>query len=310
MFINIIQTCAGLACLFLGAEILIKGASRLASLLGIKPIIIGLTIVAFGTSAPEAVVSIYAALQSKPDIAMGNIVGSNIFNIAFILGVSAMVRPLKVDSLSLKREMPFVVASAVLLWVLGRDGVLGRVDGIILFSIFAIFIWVCFLNKGVNHEEKRSPVHPNGKFLHGIQIVVGLSVLVLGANLFLTGAVGLARVVGLSELIIGVTLVAAGTSLPELATSVIAAWRKQDDISIGNISGSNIFNILFIISIVAIISPLSVSQPFIARDIPVMIIISLVMLPIMKTGFIISRLEGFFLALCYVGYIIWLVGGR
>lgn len=307
IFTSLALTLLGLLSLFFGAEVLIKGASRLALWLGIKPVIVGLTIVAFGTSAPEAIVSIFAAFEGQPDIAVGNVVGSNIFNIAFILGLSALVRPLKVDSLSLRREMPFVVGSAVLLGLTGRDGFLGRVDGMILLSVFALFLWFCFLNKNADVERGSQPQDQGRGSGTWLQTGGGLFLLVLGAKLFLTGSVGMARAFGISELLIGLTLVAAGTSLPELATSVIAAFRKQDDISIGNISGSNIFNILFILGLAALVHPIAIDLPFITRDIPLMIFLSLVMLPIMKTGFVISRPEGAFLVLCYIGYMLLLV---
>lgn len=302
MFLNGLLTAAGLAALIAGAEALVRGSSRLAAILGMKPILIGLTIVAFGTSAPEAVVSIFAAIQSKADIAVGNIVGSNIFNIAFILGLSALIYPLKVEMNSLRREIPFVVLSAVLVWLLGRDGVLGRLDGLLFLGLFCFFLWICFRRTG---NGPLSADKPEGK--KGIQILwisFGLFFLMIGSKFFIQGAVGISRSLGVSELVIGLTLVAAGTSLPELATSTLSAWRKESDIAVGNITGSNIFNILFILGISALIHPLPIGPALLGRDIPVMLLVSLAAVPILKTGFVISRLEGAFLL---TGYLIYLI---
>ncbi len=293
----------GLGLLIAGGEGLTAASSRLARRFGVRPIIIGLTIVAFGTSTPEAFVSLFAALEQKPDIAIANVVGSNIFNIAFILGLAALIHPLRVESGSLKREVPFVVGSAALLWLMAQDGYLSRVDGLLLLVFFGIFMAFCFRDAGSQEDDGEEPGDrkENPAWL-GLKIALSLFLLALGANLLVSGSTALARGMGVSELLIGLTIVAAGTSLPELATSVMAAIRRKDDIAVGNVTGSNVFNILFILGLTAVIYPLNVNEGVLSRDIPLMLLVSLVSVPILKSGFIISRLEGAVLLAFYAGY--------
>jgi len=301
---------SGLVLLVAGGELLTTASSKLASILGMRPIIIGLTIVAFGTSMPEACVSIFASLEHKSDIAVANVVGSNIFNMGFILGVAAIIRPLKVGVDSLRREVPFVIGSACLVWILAYDRILSRIDGVILLAVFVLFLWICF--RKINSEEDGSQIaqKPSGdKKRQTFQIIISLALLVLGAKLLISGSTGLARLMGVSELLIGLTIVAAGTSLPELATSVMASVRAKDDIAIGNVTGSNIFNILFILGVSSLFFPLTISNTLFIRDIPLMVGISLVSLPILKSGFVISRAEGILLVTLYVGYTIFLITG-
>lgn len=300
---------AGLVLLVAGGEFLTLGSSRIAAMFGVRPIIIGLTIVAFGTSMPEAFVSIFASLENKPDIAVANVVGSNIFNIAFILGMAAIVHPLKVEAGSLRREVPFVIGSACLVWVLSLDRVLSRVDGAILLTVFFIFLWACFRDvQKKDPDSERAEDHAlAGKKRQFLLILASLLLLAGGARLLILGSSGIARMMGVSELLIGLTIVAAGTSLPELATSVLASFRGKDDIAVGNVTGSNIFNILFILGLSALALPLSVNETLFARDIPLMVLVSLVALPILKSGFVISRLEGAALLAVYVVYICFLL---
>ncbi|MFH2203019.1 MAG: calcium/sodium antiporter [Elusimicrobiota bacterium] len=300
---DIFFLCAGLGGLIVGAEVLIRGGSRLAAIWGLRPIIIGLTVVAFGTSAPEAVVSVLAGLREQSDVAMGNVVGSNIFNIAAILGLASLIRPLAVQADSIRREVPFAVGSAVLLWVLCIDGRLGVLDGLLLLGCFAffnamVFRWVRSADEANTRERGSGGVRSSGGLC-----LLGLALLVAGAHWFVDGSVALARAWGVSELFIGLTIVAAGTSLPELATSVMGAVRGKDDLAIGNVVGSNIFNILLILGLAAMIHPLTVAPSLLRRDIPVMIALTLVLVPVMRSGFRISRLEGCLLVAAYGTYL-------
>lgn len=296
----------GLLFLYFGGESLIRGASNLAISLGIKPILIALTVVAFGTSMPEAVVSFLASIQSKPDIAVANVIGSNIFNLAFILGISALIRPLKVEADSIKREIPFLVGSVIVLFALGIDGELGRIDGVLLLILLGFFLVVCF--KKASSDDPTQPEsnigHP-GKAFNFFLVLIGLSLMILGGQFLIYGSVAIAKIFHVSDLIIGLTIVAAGTSLPELVTSTLSAYRGKDDFAIGNVTGSNIFNIFFILGLCAVFFPLNVSPIIIQRDIPVLFLISIICLPLMRTGFRISRMEGFVLVLCYLGYVVF-----
>lgn len=300
----------GLVLLAIGGGLLTLSASRLATVLGVRQIIIGLTVVSFGTSMPEAFVSVFASFDRQPDIAVANVVGSNIFNILFILGAAAVIRPLKVEINSLRREVPFVIGATLLVWVLAFDRILSRMDGIIFLFIFALFLWWCFRNAPSNQDDAvKEPEQPGGKGVQILKIVGSLIVLVLGTRVLLSGATGLARLMGFSEIVIGLTIVAAGTSFPELATSVMASVRGKDDIAFSNVTGSNIFNILFILGISALIYPLTISDSLFLRDIPIMIGASLVALSILKSGFVISRIEGVILIVLYLIYITFLVQG-
>ncbi len=309
MSFDILLIIGGLVLLVAGGELLTSGASRLAVNWGVKPIIIGLTVVAFGTSMPEAFVSIFAALENKSDIAVANVIGSNIFNLLFILGVSAVIRPLKVERTSTRREIPFLIGMAILVWMLGLDGVIGRLDGCILLSLFVTFLIVCIRSE--SNEETSSEMAMNiplSSHFRSIGLIVGsLVLLVVGAKLLLNGSVSIARNMGISELIIGLTIVAAGTSLPELATSIMASFRGKDDIAVGNVTGSNIFNVGFILGSAAVFHPLTVSQAMLNRDVVIMVAASLLALPILRSGFKVSRLEGAVLLIAYIIYTIYVV---
>jgi len=299
---------AGLVLLVAGAEVLVSGASKLARRLGVKPLIIGLTVVAFGTSAPELVVSLFAGLQGRSEVALGNVIGSNIFNIGAILGIAALIRPLKVHVDSIRREIPFLAGSAALLGLLCLDGALGRLDGAILAAGFAVFMFKTFAwSKGGGGTEAERV--PGGRLLSGAAIIGGLALLVAGARMFVGGAVEIARLLGVSELVVGLTIVAAGTSLPELATSVFAAWRGEDDIAVGNVTGSNIFNVLLILGLCALVHPLKIERAAAARDIGAMLLASVALIPIMRSGFVISRVEGAALLGAYAVYVAALASG-
>jgi len=302
----------GLIFLFIGAEGLIRGASALALRVGITPLVVGLTVVAFGTSTPELVVSLKAALIGNSSISLGNVVGSNIANIALILGIAAVIRPLDVHANIIRREIPIMIGISILLILLLIDGELGLVDG----TIFVIGIVVyTIVNISIARKEKNAEVEK--EFKEGLKtklgvavsiifIVGGLALMILGANLFVTSSISIAKSIGVSDAIIGLTIVAIGTSLPELITSIVASYKNESDIAIGNVVGSNIFNILGILGITALVIPLS-SKGISYIDFGVMLFTAMILLPLSKTGFRISRLEGIFLLIGYLVYIYYLL---
>lgn len=306
---------AGVLVLYFTAELLVKGASRLALSFNIKPIIIGLTVVAMGTSFPEFVVSLLGAIQSQPDIAIGNIVGSNIANIGLILGVSAMIYPMKVHLRLIKVELPFLFIVSVLLVILSLDGNIGRPEALGLLTIFIGFIY--YTVKGAGQEEPDVQEEFEHEIRNGHKrssdialILVGLAGIGMSAQMVVVSASAIARSLGISEIIIGVTMVAIGTSLPELATSVVAAFKKEPDISIGNIIGSNLFNILFVTGSAAAIYPIKVSAEALFLHMPVMMAFTIAVIPIMIIGYVIKRWEGFLLLAGYIGYMVYLFGVR
>lgn len=304
---------AGFGLLIGGAELLVRGASALALRLGISPLVIGLTVVAIGTSAPELAVSVQAALTGKADLAVGNVVGSNIFNVLFILGLSALIVPLVVARQVVRVEVPLMVGASVLLLVLALDGQVRRWEGALLAAGMAAYL-VYAIVEG-RRESAGEPSAPGATGLLArlpVQLVLigaGLALLVLGARWLVGGAVAIAQFFGLSEAVIGLTIVAAGTSLPEVATSVVAALRGQRDIAVGNVVGSNIANILLILGVAALVTPDGLSvAPAIARfDLLVMLAVALACLPIFFTGHRIARWEGGLFLAYYVAYTLYLV---
>lgn len=307
--------CVGLAGLYFGAEWLVRGAARFARSFNIKPVVIGLTIVAFGTSAPELVTSVIAGITHLSDIAMGNIIGSNIANIGLILGLSALVQPLNIDMKLLYREMPIMVGISGLLYFMGWDGTLSRLEGCILLS--GIIIYVCYLyrvalieSKAIEQEylefeESTGMAHDSVK-KDTVLIIIGLGALIGGAHFLVHSAIYIARVIGISELVIGLTVIAVGTSLPELATSMVAAIRKESDISVGNVLGSNIFNILAVLGIASIIQPLQVNKASLITDMPVMLLFSIALIPMITWKFVLTRGQGILLLIGYSIYVLWL----
>jgi cation:H+ antiporter len=302
----------GLIALFIGAESLIRGSSALALKIGLTPLVVGLTVVAFGTSTPELVVSLKAALIGNSSITLGNVIGSNIANIALILGTAALIRPLDVHANVVRKEIPIMIAFTILLILLLLDGEVGFIDGIIFFiSIVAYTI----VNITLARKEKNAEVE--NEFKDGLKtklsipvsvvmIIVGLGLLILGANLFVNGAIAVAKSIGVSDAIIGLTVVAIGTSLPELVTSVVASYKNESDIAVGNVVGSNIFNILGILGITAIIIAIN-AEGINFIDYGVMLFATLILFPLSKTGFRISRLEGAFLVIGYLVYLYYLL---
>lgn len=321
---GIVFLIAGLVLLVAGAEILVRGASRLARGIGISPLVVGLTVVAFGTSAPEMAVSIGASLAGQADLALGNVVGSNIFNVLLILGLSALVAPLVVSRQLVRLDVPLMIAVSVLVLLMGIDGRISRLDGAILFA--GILSYTAYLIHQGRRESRegrtaaqqteppdavQTPPPPQTlSFLKNISLIVGgLALLVLGANWLVDSAIQIAQALGVSELIIGLTIVAAGTSMPELATSVIAGLRGERDIAVGNIVGSNIFNILAVLGLSALVSTdgVAVAREALSFDIPVMIGVALICLPIFFSGYLISRWNGALLLFYYLIYTTFLL---
>ena len=305
----------GLLLLIGGGEWLVRGASRLASLLGVPPVVIGLSVVAFGTSAPELAVSVLSAYRGQPDIAVGNVVGSNIVNILLILGLSAVVAPLAVSARLIK-EVPMMIGTALLFFALAYDGKLTRLDGVILVGIFAAYLaWMARTARSetlLETELDEASVLPRTGWTYlklVALVVVGLTGLALGSEWLIQGAVATARALGVSELVIGLTIVAIGTSLPELATSVIASLRGERDISVGNVVGSNIFNILSVLGFSSLVAPdgMAVAPAVLRFDAVVMIGVSLACFPVFFNGFQIKRWEGALFVGYYVAYTVYLI---
>lgn len=318
MLIQILAFAAGLLLLYLGAEGLVRGASRLARSLGVSALVVGLTVVAFGTSMPEMVVSTLAAARGQSDVSLGNVVGSNIVNIALILGLAAVVFPLRVELRLLAREIPLMIGVSLGLLLLMLDGDLGRVDAAVLLVAFAgylVFVSRAARTSPPTIEEEFSAFEETSLPLvvaprrapDVLLILLGLGALVGGAHLLVESSVFFARRMGVPELVIALTLVAAGTSLPELATSVVAAFRKSPDIAIGNIVGSNIFNILAILGVSAALWPLQAAPSLLRFDTPVMIGVAVLLLPLAWTRFELTRWEGAFLLAGYGAYLAFLL---
>jgi cation:H+ antiporter len=316
----------GLVILVLGAEFLVRGAVRLAERMGVSPLLIGLTIVGFGTSTPELVTSVKGALAGSPGIAVGNIVGSNIFNVLVILGIAALIQPLAVNSSALRRDGVLVIVTAALLVAVGYAWTLDRFIGIAFIVMLAGYLYYAYLQERVSATEGHTAAFEKGEALESADpatrpsapsaahsplvsaafVLAGLAGLIIGGGYFVDGSIALARSLGISETVIGLTVVAAGTSMPELATSVIAAIRKQADVALGNILGSNIYNILGIGGVTALIAPTPIPPEIVAFDNWIMLGTSVVLFGLMYTGRIISRAEGAILFAGYLAYL-WLV---
>lgn len=295
----------GLVILTIGAELLVRGASSIALKLGLSPLIIGLTIVAFGTSAPELAVSIKSAVAGNSGIALGNVIGSNIANIGLILGITALIRPIKIEPKILSHDIPVMIAASLLFWGLLLDDGLSFSDGVILASSLVLYLIYSYINA---HKKvpQETTAHTSRQWLSMVFIISGIVMLVSGGVLFVDGAVAIAQSFGISELIIGLTVVAIGTSMPELVTSIVAALKGESDIAIGNVVGSNLFNILGILGVTALIHPI-ISSDISAIDWFTMIALSFILLPLAYTGLRVDRREGAILVLSYLAYISYLV---
>jgi cation:H+ antiporter len=307
----------GLGLLIAGAEVLVRGASSLATLFGISPLVVGLTVVSFGTSSPELAVATRASFSGQADIAMGNVVGSNIFNILFILGLTATIAPLVVSKQLVRLDVPIMIGATVVMLLMALDGAITRMDGFILFAGIVAYITYEILHsrREVSAEATRHPQDagavPEKRSVPILiaMIVGGLAMLIVGSTWLVNGAVGLATALGVSELVIGLTIVSIGTSLPEIATSIMATLRGERDIAVGNVVGSNIFNVLAILGLTAIVAPrgVPVAPATVAFDIPVALVAALACLPIFFTGRLIARWEGIVFLGYYVAYTLYLV---
>lgn len=320
-FQTVIALTVGLVFLTLGAELLVRGASSIATRFGIAPIVIGLTVVAFGTSAPEFAVSAQGALTGNSDVAIGNVVGSNTFNILLVLGLSAAIGSLTIEQRIIKRDIPILLLVSVVIYGLTLNELVGRIEGGILFVGLLAYTW--WLLKDARKAESAKVTAEYDEAVDALEdglvskplylqiglVLVGLALLILGSRFLVSSATTIAEAFGVSDLVIGLTVVAAGTSLPELATSVMAAYRGQRDIAVGNVVGSSLFNLLGVLGLSAALSSsgIPVDRELIRLDFPVMLAATLVLIPICWNGFAIKRWEGMLLAAFYVAYVAYLV---
>jgi len=307
LLVNTFYFIIGISGLIIGGEMLVRGSSRFAKDLGISPIIIGLTVVAFGTSSPEFVVCLTAALQGASDITIGNIVGSNIANIALILGMAAIIKPIRIHESILKVQTPFMIFLTMLVFIIALNHYIGRFEGLLIFLTLPLLIFYSIYSyKNNSGEDKENRGTSKRHIIQLLMITLGLVFLIFGARLTVSSGISFARTFGLSELVIGVTIIAIGTSLPELSTAIFSAIKNEHEIVVGNVIGSNIFN-LGILGLVALIHPISVNPAALKLDFPVMIVLSVLIFPIMKIGSVISRIEGILLVCFYIGFIYYLL---
>ena len=306
MLLDIVLIIIGVALVLYGADRLTEGASALARKMNVPEIIIGLTIVAAGTSAPELFVSMVSALKGTPDLAVGNVIGSNTMNCMLIVGCAAMAAPMTISRSTVKKDIPCSVFAAVLLILLGIDSFLGRWDGVILLVGFSAFMAYTLLQAKKGQAETEKEVKQQNPWMSALWLVTGLTMLVVGSNLFVDSASNVAALLGVSEGVVGLTVVAGGTSLPELATSVVAARKGQSAIAIGNVIGSNVFNILLILGLTATISPLAI-EGITTIDMAVMLLSVALVWLFSFTRFTVERWEGALLVGGYLVYLCWLI---
>lgn len=314
MFWQFVLFLIGLAILYVGAEWLIQAASQMALEYGIRPLVIGLTIVALGTSLPEFFINFFAAVTGEHDLAIGNIIGSNICNIALILGTSALILPLAVQPQMLSKEYPLMMSAMVLFYVLALDGVISQVDGALM--VMGLLGVMAFLFI----DAKRHPHNPmldeapdaeddalRSPGMQALYTAAGMAFLAGGAHLMVRSAVNMADAMGVDHVVIGLTIVAIGTSLPELAASMVGVFKQEADLSVGNVLGSNILNVLFVVGAVSLVSPLNVGATSMTVHLPVMLGFSALVLPLAWTRYCITRWEGALLLSGFLGYMIYLV---
>jgi cation:H+ antiporter len=318
-----LQLLIGLVVLIVGAEVLVRGGSRLAAAMGISPLVIGLTVVAFGTGAPEIATALQAGQSGQPELAVGNIVGSNISNVLLILGIAALVAPLIVMQRLVRKEVPLMVLISLLVWLLSLDGGIGQLEGALLL-LGGVGYTVYVINQSRKESQEvgdeyareysaETPPNSSGRhqllIINALLVVVGLACLVLGSRWLVDSAVEIAGLLGLSETIIGLTIVSVGTSMPELATTVIASRRGEGDIAVGNVVGSNLFNLLVVLGLTAVAMPvgLPVSEEVRNFDLPVMVAVAFACLPVFYIGYRISRWEGVLFVAYYAAYITYLL---
>jgi cation:H+ antiporter len=316
---------AGLVIIVVGGEMLLRGASRLAVMLGIRPIIIGLTVVSIGTSTPELAVGITAAIEGKGSLAVGNIAGANIVNILFILGLSAVIRPLPIRSLSVRFDVPVMIASALALVAMAWDGVLSRAEGLVLvlaaIAYTATIVQLSRLESAALRREfaeeyGASALEPGrgaarGAW-HAMLLVVGIAATALGAQLLVSGAAGLARAWDVPEAVIGLTIVAIGTTAPEFVTTLMSTLKNDRDVAIGNLIGSSIYNILVVLGLTCVVAPdgVDVSDDILRFDLPLAAAVALVCLPVFRSDRLVSRREGAAFVAAYLAYLAWLLFAR
>jgi cation:H+ antiporter len=322
MLLQAVLFCAGLVALYFGAGWLVKGSARLARSFGVGPLVVGLTVVAFGTSAPELVVSAVAAARGEGDIALGNVVGSNVLNLALIIGAAAMLRPMAVRMSLVYRESPVMVAAALALPLLGLDGTISRLDGALLLVAFAGYL--VFVVRAARREsgaveeeyrefqaeediERRENPRRGARLPNLGWTVLGIAALLVGAQLMVDAAVYFARIAGVSDLVLGLTVIALGTSLPELATSTVASVRDEADIALGNALGSNIFNVLCILAVAALVRPIAVPAALFRFEVPFLVAVSILFPLLAWTRRRIGRPEAGLLLACYAAFTLILV---
>lgn len=306
----------GLLLLVFGADLLVKGAARLADNFGVPALVVGLTVVAFGTSAPELAVSIKAAYSGQPELAIANAVGSNIFNVLFILGIAALVSPLVISRQLIRQDVPLMVGVSLLATLMALNGNINRMEALVLFSgliAYTTFLFYQGRKQGVDTADEEVATMLAAKvptWQNLLLVVGGLALLVIGARWLVQSAVEIATMFGVSEAVIGLTIIAAGTSLPEVVTSVVATVRGQRDIAVGNVVGSNVFNILCVLGLSGLVSPtpLLAGEQLAMLDMPVMLGVAILCVPFFFTGAILDRIEGGIFLLLYVAYLSYLIG--
>ncbi|MFO8149550.1 MAG: calcium/sodium antiporter [Trueperaceae bacterium] len=306
---NVVLVVVGLLGLYLGGELLVRSASALARALGIAPMVIGLTVVAFGTSAPELAATLVAAFRGAPELAIANVIGSNVANIGLILGLTALAYPLATSASFLRREVPWMLAATVLVLPLLFDGRLLRLEGLLLWLALAAFLLAAFRTAGapdVLVDEAGGAATRRQPWRDALGVAVGVAVLAFGAHALVTGATALALIWGVPERVIGLTLVALGTSLPELASSLVAALRRETDIILGNVIGSNLFNLLAVLGTAAVVHPIEVPAVGLRLDLLIMLGFSLAVVPLMLLGRRLGRRDGALLLVAYLTYVVWL----
>ncbi len=315
ILLNLLIFCVGLAFLIVSSGWLIQSSVKFANFVRLTPLFIGAVLIAFGTSAPEAGVGIMAAIRNHKGIALGNIIGSNIANIGLIIGLCALIKPLKVQKTIFKREIPIMLFATVLFYVLAMDLVLSRIDGMIFVALFIIFCILSYLGSKKSFDESEMSDFSFNKTIgkvksrSGIIFIIAASLvgIVIGADIMVRTGSRLAEIFSVPAWIIGITVFAIGTSLPELVTSLTATFKKVSSISVGNIVGSNIFNIFFVLGVVAIIRPINIDPSLLRFELPVLLVFSIVFFTVMRLRYTISRLEGLLLFLGYIAFIVFLL---
>jgi cation:H+ antiporter len=318
MAANVMWFLAGLAALVVGAEVMVRGGAKVASRFGISPIVVGLTVVSIGTSAPELAVGVVAAVEDNGALAVGNIAGTNVVNLLLVLGLSALLAPLALEMRMLRFELPVMAGAAVLLWLLAFDGVLSRLDGLVL-AVGAVVYTVAVVRAARRESQDataeftdaypKSEVSSGRTALHILMMLAGIAIIVIGAERLVDAAVGMAREFGVSDALIGLTVVAIGTSAPELVTTIVSTVRGERDIAVGNLLGSSIYNILLILGVTCLVPAHGLALPpeLVRVDIPLMVAVAVVCVPIFISGRRVSRFEGGAMVAAYLAYLAFLL---